>query len=162
MTTTDRDRFAALLEGWKQTSDAIDALKEKQNTLAEDLNKVYAKVITEEQLLAALPWEFSLAWNGGSSLKCRRNDIDDFLSVFNWDDHQSFYHHQINIGDHFINIDDGEVSIYLKDVNAMISFCHEQGIKPDMAAIQKQLDDAQREANRYKKLIKDLTPTEPL
>jgi len=154
--TPDRKRFDALLTSWRESADQIDLLKERQEALAEDINKTYGKVVTEEQLLANLPWTFSIGQKGSASIRCDVDDADAFLKTLEWDDHRRFYHHRITLGEHMLLLDDGVLTIYLSGLDAMIDFCKEQGIKPDITAINVQRDEARKQVEHFSNIIDKL------
>lgn len=153
----DRDRFDSLLAEWRKREDAIDQLKNEQNETAQQISQTFAAIVTEEQLLAHLPWKFSI-YGSGASISCHLKDerAAAFIKKMLWEENRYFWHTTLSIGENLVHLDDNEMTVHMNSIDALIEFCKAQGIKPDLTALNDQRDRAQSEADRVTAIIDKL------
>ncbi len=125
--TKNRERFDALLAEWRVNEDALGKMQDQQRDLVESVNKCFAQIITEEQMLADLPWLFEV-YGHGANLSCQIKDdkVQAFLDKLHWE--RLGWHAAIKMGEHYVSLNDGHMSIHLESVDEMVAFCKEQGI----------------------------------
>ena len=168
-----RDRFDDLLTTWKRLEDGIGELKDQQGDVVSDISQLFGDIITIEQLLADLPWEV-YTYPSGTEISCSVKDGKgaEFLEKMVWRDFKYHFSGRIEVGGNQVSINnDGLMTIYFGNgqrrqnggfddsngVEGCIKFCQEQGITPEVTAINDQRQLAQDKADRLTQIIESLT-----
>lgn len=160
-----KDRFDRLLVEWKLNEDAITGLQDEQGDVVAHISRLFSDIVTDDQLLADLPWEV-FTYPSGTEISCSTKDGKgaEFLAKMVWKDHKYYFSGRIEVGGNQASVRDGEMTIYFGNddlddsdgVEGCIRFCKEQGIRPEVATLNVQRQDAQDKADRLTQIIESL------
>ena len=146
--------FESRLDRWQRQAITIKKMQEEQRNLADDISTGFGDIVTRDQLLAGLPWE--VVMHARVTIKCKIKDekVGAFIEMLEWDDRRFHWHHSLQIGEYYVNLDDGMMSISFKDIDEMVAFCKEQGIKPRVTMLNDQRKKAQSDVDRLTGIIR--------
>jgi hypothetical protein len=146
--------FQDAVQEWEVVEDKRNRIYEQRDAIAKKINDLFEEVVTEQQLLADLPWKVTHANLHHAVLFCRIKDerVDKFLDQMKWENIS--WHHTLKIGDIHIYCNDGDMEISFSTMQELQTFCKTQGIKPDLHFVIERQKTAQREAEELGLLLK--------
>lgn len=160
----ERDRFERLIKEWEWQTDNIEKMSENRHETAAAINRVFGLVITEEKLLADLPWTIffynSRANSTGEGyLTCKYDNerTQEFLDKLVWKGNRYHFSHKLVVSDNELSFYDREITVSFDNVEAAIAFCKEQDIKPDVSTLNDQRQEAQQRADFFQRVISEFT-----